>query len=124
MSNPIFNKSQNKTSYLTQLTYGIDFKNFCDEKGFLYKNIDLIQESFLLIKCKDKLKIQEFISTWSKLKSFCDDKDKERGQNPLGYGEGYSISVAAESAGLKVHTQNTNIDKFSSSIRHYAWEPI
>jgi len=106
-----------------RVPYGREFKEFCDSKSFDYNDTDLLQESFLLIKSKDKTKSDKFISTWKELKSFCDEKDKERQQSLLGYGEGYSVAVSAKTADLKVHDGNEEISRFASGIRHYAWEP-
>lgn len=103
-----------------RVPYGIEYKKHCDDLGLLIDDAMLIQESFILIK-KDK-NTQKLISIWKQLADFCNNKDKERNQCLLGYGEGYSIGVAIKNSNSNIFENIPQIQNLYSSFKHLAWE--
>lgn len=107
-----------------RVPYGILYKNFCIKNNLIMENCSLMQESFIFIK-KDKTNennIEVFFEIWKKLAKFCNDQDKNRCQNILGYGEGYSVAISSLNSGLKVITNNEKINKIKDSFQHFAWK--
>lgn len=103
-----------------RVPYGKEFKEFCESSGLKMDNVFLVQESFLLVKNGDK--IPKFLEIWSVLAKFCEQKDTERRQGILGYGEGYSIGVAARNADLPVVEHYHWMHKIAKDFKHFAWE--
>lgn len=103
-----------------RVPYGIEYKKYCLSLGLDINNIILIQESFLLFKNCQNIKI--FLDIWNKLACFCEQQDLNRRQGILGYGEGYSIAVAAHNANLKIIENNDQIIAFIKNFKHLAWE--
>jgi hypothetical protein len=103
-----------------RVPYGVDYKEFCDSHGLLLDGTILIQESFLIIRKDDR--ITKFLETWDLLADFCDNKDRERNQQILGYGEGYSIGVAITNSGLPIIEHSPAVHMFVRNFKHYAWE--
>jgi hypothetical protein len=103
-----------------RVPYGIDYKNFCDENNYDITDVILIQESFLMIK-KNK-HIDTFLNVWKNLAEFCNNKDGERRQSILGYGEGYSIGVAVKNAGLEIFENHNVTTSLVRNFKHFAWE--
>ena len=116
-------------SFLLGLTprvpYGIEYKQYCIDNYIKTDGCSLIQESFILIKAYDnsKDKLYKFFNTWRQLAVFCDDKDKQRNQSVLGYGEGYTIAISALNASLKVIEYNDKVSRLKDSFQHFAWFP-
>lgn len=103
-----------------RVPYGVEFKEFCESKNLKLDNVFLIQESFLLVKNGEKL--SKFLELWDMLAKFCEQKDTERRQAVLGYGEGYSIGVAARNAELPVVEHFHWMHKIAKDFKHFAWE--
>ena len=103
-----------------RVPYGLEYKNFCKEHNLSLDNALLIQESFLLVK-KDEC-FNKFIEIWEMLGEFCNKKDIERNQTILGYGEGYSIGVAALNANFNIIENKEDVNKIIGMFKHYAWE--
>ncbi len=104
-----------------RVPYGQEYRQFCEESGIILENMVHIQESFLLIKKTEN--IQTFIDCWELLAEFCNEKDRERNQHILGYGEGYSIGIAAANAGINIMLDDPLVHKMIHSFQHFAWEP-
>lgn len=103
-----------------RVPYGLEYKSYCESIGLKLDNVLLIQESFIIFSKNQNIKT--FIDIWDKLAQFCDNKDTERRQSILGYGEGYSIGVAARNSGLLVDDRHPIINEFSKNFKHFAWE--
>lgn len=103
-----------------RVPYGIEYKTFCDENNYDTVDVILIQESFLLIKKNEH--INTFLEVWKRLSEFCNDKDSERRQSVLGYGEGYSIGVAVKNAHMELIQDYGIINSLASNFKHFAWE--
>jgi hypothetical protein len=99
--------------------YGLEYKDFCETNNLNIDGVILIQESFIIFKKNDE--IEKFFSIWEMLAEFCEQKDMERNQGILGYGEGYSISVAAKNSNLIIN-EDSIIHHFAKSFKHLAWE--
>jgi hypothetical protein len=82
--------------------YGKEFKQFCQENGYITDGVKHIQESFLLIKETNYDKKKKLFDAWENLSTFCNKKDEDRGRKVLGAGEGYSLSVALTYADMKI----------------------
>lgn len=106
-----------------RVPYGKDFKEHCLQEGYNLNGALLIQESFLIIKEENPEKISKFLEVWKNLQNFCENKDTERRQHVLGYGEGYSIGVALSTAGIEVKDLTEQVHSFISALKHLAWEP-
>ena len=107
-----------------RVPYGVLYKEFCIKNDLKTEKCSLIQESFILIK-KDKTNeknIEKFFEIWKKLADFCNFQDTQRHQHILGYGEGYTIAISILNSGLKVITNNNNINKIKDSFKHFAWK--
>lgn len=103
-----------------RVPYGLEYKEYCLSLGLFLQETELIQESFLVMKNSEK--VNTFLDIWDKLALFCEEKDSIRNQKILGYGEGYSIALAATNAQLKVYEHNSTVDKFITNFKHLAWE--
>lgn len=99
--------------------YGLEYRTFCESNNLNVEDVILIQESFIIFKRSENTKT--FISIWEKLAKFCEEKDTERNQGILGYGEGYSIGVAAKNSNLVVKEDHI-IHHIARSFKHLAWE--
>lgn len=108
----------------SRVPYGIAFREYCNHKGYSLDNAELIQESFILIKETEDFKKNKFLQIWEDLQNFCEKKDKERFQDVLGYGEGYSIGVGLYNAGIEVKNIPECVGELISTFKHIAWEPI
>ena len=104
-----------------RVPYGKEFKQYCDKHNIITDGAELIQESFIIFVKKEHPHNQ-FFNIWEKLAIFCNTKDNERNQNPLGYGEGYSIGISAKNSGYKVDCNNP-ILKIQDNFLHIAWHP-
>lgn len=109
---------EGKTS---RVPYGKEFKQYCESKNYNINGAQLIQESFLFVK-ESPEKISKFLSTWEDLQKFCEQKDIEREQHILGYGEGYSIGVSLTHSAIKVIEGNTMMNSLFGAFKHLAWE--
>lgn len=104
-----------------RVPYGKEFKNRCNELGLETDGAILFQESFLLIKKHDN--IDKFLSIWRDLAAFCEQKDRERHQGILGYGEGYSVGIAVKNSGLNLFENHKIMHQLTKNLKHIAWEP-
>jgi hypothetical protein len=107
-----------------RVPYGLLYKEFCIENNLKTDNCSLMQESFILIK-KDKTNeknIDNFFRIWEQLADFCNTQDIKRNQHILGYGEGYSIAIAALNSGLNVITNKHDINIIKDKFQHFAWK--
>lgn len=104
-----------------RVPYGLEFKQRCNELGLETDGAILFQESFLLIKKHDN--IDHFLSIWKDLAAFCEQKDIERRQGILGYGEGYSVGMAVKNSGLKLIEDHPAMHQLARNLQHVAWEP-
>jgi hypothetical protein len=104
-----------------RVPYGKEFKQYSIDKNYKLENALLIQESFLIIK-EEKEKISKFLKVWKDLQSFCEEQDINRQQHVLGYGEGYSIGVALNTADIEIIEGNSSIGELASAFKHLAWE--
>jgi hypothetical protein len=104
-----------------RVPYGKEFEQHCVNRNYKLESSLLIQESFLVIKEVPE-KISNFLSVWKDLQQFCENKDIEREQHVLGYGEGYSIGVSLNTANINIIEGNSYISELASSFKHFAWE--
>lgn len=104
-----------------RVPYGIKFKEYAISKNYNLDGAFLIQESFLLIKSDEK-SIFDFLKIWDDLSVFCEEQDIIREQHVLGYGEGYSIGVSLNTAGIKIIEDDSCVNRLSRSFKHFAWE--
>ena len=104
-----------------RVPYGREFKQYSIDKNYKLQNALLIQESFLIIKA-EKGRVSNFLKVWRDLQSFCEQQDINRQQHVLGYGEGYSIGVALNTADIEIIEGNSNIGELASAFKHLAWE--
>ena len=104
-----------------RVPYGLEFKQHCEEIGLETEGSILFQESFLLLKKHDN--IDRFLSIWRDLAAFCEQKDRDRHQGILGYGEGYSIGVAVRNSGLNIIEGHPGMHQLARNLKHVAWEP-
>jgi len=68
--------------------------------------------------------LQRFLEIWKDLQLFCEERDIERDQHILGYGEGYSIGVALNSSNITVKEGIVPVSQLFEAYRHFAWEPL
>lgn len=105
------------------INYGEQFHQKCLELNY---NVDTrhFQESFMLLKESDKEKIKKFINVWSTLADFCNTQIDSRYNSVLGYGEGYSISVALKNAEIRLIEEDhpTQIHEFKRMLKHLRYE--
>jgi len=86
-----------------EIPYGNEFEKFCSDRGYRSRGLKHIQESCMLIKETDDIKKQKFFKAWGDLKDFCNKIDLDRrNKEVLGAGEGYSIAVALDYAGIAI----------------------
>jgi len=104
-----------------RVPYGLEFKQHCNMLGLETDGSILFQESFLLIKKHDN--IDRFLNVWRNLADFCEQRDRERNQGILGYGEGYSIGVAVRNSGLNLIEGHEAMRQIARNLQHVAWEP-
>lgn len=103
-----------------RVPYGREYKEYCEKIGLELDNIFLIQESFIIFSKNENT--EKFIKIWENLAFFCETKDIERNQSILGYGEGYTIGVAARNSGLLINDKHPIIGEFTKNFKHLAWE--
>lgn len=104
-----------------RVPYGQDFEQYCLARNYKLEGALLIQESFLIIKEVPE-KLSSFLKIWKDLQGFCEQKDIDREQHILGYGEGYSIGVSLNTAEIKVIEGNQTVCQLADAFKHFAWE--
>ena len=106
------------------IPYGKQLNRFCFISNY-NTNCNHFQESFMLIKERNFSKQMNFLNTWAHLARFCEHQDKLRGKNTiLGYGEGYSISIALKNSGINmsIDQEPEEIIEFKKMISHLKYE--